>query len=186
MILGWLHGGTILSIREHGAKGRKALERHWQNGRSRTRCGTAWGGQPILTRWQNMPPVLVSRYANLSLLFADFHAKIIPWGHESLDFVELGFDESGGVEDDEDVDMYLPVKLDNSYYCRYIEPSFLSYMYDNFYNRSSIMRTAVVVAVQQPLGISYTTISHALIYNYCSRVEHCTAGVWPKRLAPRK
>ena len=54
----------------------------------------------------NMPPLSI--YANLSLLFARFHAKIIPWGHESQDFVELGFYESGGEEDeyDEDEDMY--------------------------------------------------------------------------------
>ena len=38
-------------------------------------------------------------YANLSLVFARFHAKIIPWGHNSQDFVQLGF--SGGEEDDE-------------------------------------------------------------------------------------
>ena len=37
-------------------------------------------------------------YANLSLLFARFHAKIIPWGHDSQDFVQLGF--SDGDEDD--------------------------------------------------------------------------------------
>ena len=42
-----------------------------------------------------------STYANLSLLFARFHAKIIPWGHDSQDFVELGFFESDGEEDDE-------------------------------------------------------------------------------------
>ena len=43
---------------------------------------------------------------NLALLFARFHAKIIPWGHDSQDFVQLGF--SGGEEDeyDEDEDMY--------------------------------------------------------------------------------
>ena len=39
-------------------------------------------------------------YANLSLLFARFHAKIIPWGHDSHDFVQLGL--SDGEEDDYD------------------------------------------------------------------------------------
>ena len=39
-------------------------------------------------------------YANLSLVFARFHAKIIPWGHHSQDFVELGFFESDGEEED--------------------------------------------------------------------------------------
>ena len=47
----------------------------------------------------NMPPVLIC-YCNLPLLFARFHAKIIPWGHDSQDFVQLGF--SGGEEDDYD------------------------------------------------------------------------------------
>jgi len=35
----------------------------------------------------NVPPVLI--YANLSLLFDRFHAKIIPWGPKSQNFVEL-------------------------------------------------------------------------------------------------
>ena len=30
-----------------------------------------------------------------------FHAKIIPWGHDSQDFVELGFFESDGEVGDE-------------------------------------------------------------------------------------
>ena len=54
-----------------------------------------------------MATCLQFSYANLSLLFARFHAKIIPWGHESQDFVDLGFVESGGEEDDEDEDMYM-------------------------------------------------------------------------------
>ena len=48
------------------------------------------------------PPMMATclqfSYANLSLLFARFHAKIIPWGHDSRDFVQLGF--SGGEEED--------------------------------------------------------------------------------------
>ena len=44
----------------------------------------------------NMPPVLIC-----SLLLTRFHAKIIRWGHDSQDFVELGFFESDGEEDDE-------------------------------------------------------------------------------------
>ena len=40
-------------------------------------------------------------YANLSLLFARYHAKIIPWGHKTADFVALGF---GNQESDEDED----------------------------------------------------------------------------------
>ena len=69
-------------------------------------------------------------YSNLSLLFARFHTRIIPWGHKSQDFVELGFYstvyESDGEEDHEDDDtVYVPyriqytVAIDNSYYCRY-------------------------------------------------------------------
>ena len=42
---------------------------------------------------------LYCTYANLSLLFARFHARTIPWGHDSQDYVQLGF--SGGEEDDE-------------------------------------------------------------------------------------
>ena len=48
-----------------------------------------------------MATCLQFSYANLSLVFARFHAKIIPWGHDSQDFVELGFFESDGEEDDE-------------------------------------------------------------------------------------
>ena len=47
----------------------------------------------------------VHSYANLSLLFARYHAKIIYWGHESPDFVALGFqgsDEDGYENDDEE------------------------------------------------------------------------------------
>ena len=41
-------------------------------------------------------------YANLSLLFARYHVKIIPWwDHKTADFVALGF---GNQESDEDED----------------------------------------------------------------------------------
>ena len=55
-----------------------------------------------LERTTNLNPMatcLQFSYANLSLLFARFHAKIIPWGHESQDFADLGFYESGGGEE---------------------------------------------------------------------------------------
>jgi hypothetical protein len=41
-------------------------------------------------------------YANLSLLFARYHAKIIPWGHKTADFVALGFQDSDEDDDEED------------------------------------------------------------------------------------
>ena len=59
-------------------------------------------GPYIPTIYRNpMATCLQFSYANLSLLFARFHAKIIPWGHDSQDFVELGFFENDGEEDDE-------------------------------------------------------------------------------------
>ena len=48
----------------------------------------------------NCPPQY--SYANLSLLFARYHAKIIPWGHKTADFVALGFQDSDEDEDEED------------------------------------------------------------------------------------
>jgi hypothetical protein len=48
-----------------------------------------------------MATALQYSYANLSLLFARYHAKIIPWGHKTADFVALGF---GNQESDEDED----------------------------------------------------------------------------------
>ena len=46
--------------------------------------------------------VLLYSYANLSLLFARYHAKIIPWGHKTADFVALGFQDSDEDEDEDD------------------------------------------------------------------------------------
>jgi hypothetical protein len=43
------------------------------------------------------------QYANLSLLFARYHAKIIPWGHKiPPDFVAVGFQDSDEDEDEDD------------------------------------------------------------------------------------
>ena len=59
-----------------------------------------WDSLGRTTNLNPMATCLQFSYANLSLLFARFHAKIIPWGHGSQDFVELGF--SGGEEEDYD------------------------------------------------------------------------------------
>jgi hypothetical protein len=48
-----------------------------------------------------MATALQYSYANLSLLFTCYHAKSIPWGHKTADFVALGF---GNQESDEDED----------------------------------------------------------------------------------
>jgi hypothetical protein len=48
-----------------------------------------------------MATALQYSYANLSLLFARYHAKFIPWDHKKADFVALGF---GFQESDEDED----------------------------------------------------------------------------------
>ena len=48
------------------------------------------------------PPPLQYSYANLSLLFARYHAKLIPWGHKTADFVALGFQDSDEDEDEDD------------------------------------------------------------------------------------
>ena len=60
-----------------------------------------WDSLGRTTNLNPMATCLQFSYAtNLSLLFAGFHAKIIPWGYDSQDFVQLGF--SGGEEDDND------------------------------------------------------------------------------------
>ena len=59
-----------------------------------------WDSLGRTTNLNPMATCLQFSYANLSLLFARFHAKIIPWGHGSQDFVELGFFESDGEEED--------------------------------------------------------------------------------------
>jgi hypothetical protein len=52
-----------------------------------------------------MATALQYSYANLSLLFARFHAKTIPWGrHKNTDFVALGFQGSDENEYEEYVD----------------------------------------------------------------------------------
>ena len=37
-----------------------------------------------------------------TLLFARYHAKFIPWGHKTADFVALGFQDSDEDEDEDD------------------------------------------------------------------------------------
>jgi hypothetical protein len=37
-----------------------------------------------------------------TVLFARYHAKIIPWGHKTADFVALGFQDSDEDEDEDD------------------------------------------------------------------------------------
>ena len=59
-----------------------------------------WDSLGRTTNLNPMATCLQFSYANLSLLFARFHAKIIPWGHGSQDFVKLGFFESDGEEED--------------------------------------------------------------------------------------
>ena len=61
-----------------------------------------WDSLGRTTNLNPMKTCLQFSYANLSLLFARFHAKIIPLGHDSQDSVQLGF--SGGEEDDYDED----------------------------------------------------------------------------------
>ena len=65
-----------------------------------------WDSLGRTTNLNPMATCLQFSYANLSLLFARFHAKIciIPWGHDSQDFVELGFYESDGEVGDEYVE----------------------------------------------------------------------------------
>ena len=61
-----------------------------------------WDSLGRTTNLNTTATCLQFSYANLSLLFARFHAKIMHWGHDSQDFVQLGF--SGGEEDDYDED----------------------------------------------------------------------------------
>ena len=49
-----------------------------------------------------MATALQYSYANLSLLVARYHTKIIPWGHKTADFVALGFQDSDEDEDEDD------------------------------------------------------------------------------------
>ena len=59
-----------------------------------------WDNLGRTTNLNPMATALQYSYANLSLLFVRYHAKIIPWG-KTADFVALGF---GNQESDEDED----------------------------------------------------------------------------------
>ena len=62
-----------------------------------------WDNLGRRTNLNPMATALQYSYANLSLLFARYHAKIIPWGHKTADFfVALGFQDSDEDEDEED------------------------------------------------------------------------------------
>ena len=56
--VGWLHGGTILSIRKHIPKGSKALERHDKTTEAGRGAGQL-GEDNQLKPDGNMPPVLI-------------------------------------------------------------------------------------------------------------------------------
>ena len=69
---------------------------------------SAFSELSTITNLNPMATCLQFSYADLSLLFARFHTKTIPWDHKSQDFVELGFFESDGEEydgEDEDTGM---------------------------------------------------------------------------------
>ena len=61
-----------------------------------------WDNLGRTTNLNPMATALQNPYANLSLLFARYHAKIIPWGHKTADFVALGFQDSDEEEDEDD------------------------------------------------------------------------------------
>jgi len=61
-----------------------------------------WDNLGRTTNLNPMATALQYSYANLSLLFARYHAKIIPWGHKTADFVALGFQDSDEDEDEDD------------------------------------------------------------------------------------
>ena len=63
-----------------------------------------WDNLGRTTNLNPMATALQYSYANLSLLFARYHAKIIPWGHKTADFVALGFQDSDEDEDEDDHD----------------------------------------------------------------------------------
>ena len=86
-------------IWEHSAEGGKAVERN----RKAAEAGRGVGQPGEDDQFKPaMATALQYSYANLSLLFARYHAKIIPWGHKTADFVALlGF---GNQESDEDED----------------------------------------------------------------------------------
>jgi hypothetical protein len=86
----------VLYCTVHSAGGGKAVERDRK---------TAEAGRGVRQPGEDdqiknpMTTVLQYSYANLSLLFAHYHSKIIPWGHKTADFAVLGF---GNQESDED------------------------------------------------------------------------------------
>ena len=58
-----------------------------------------------LGRTTNLNPMATApqySYANLSLLFARYHAKIIPWGHKTAGIVALGFGIQESEEDEDE------------------------------------------------------------------------------------
>ena len=61
-----------------------------------------WDNLGRTTNLNPMATALQYSYANLSLLFARYHAKFIPWGHKTADFVALGFQDSDEDEDEDD------------------------------------------------------------------------------------
>ena len=61
-----------------------------------------WDNLGRRTNLNPMATALQYSYANLSLLFARYHAKFIPWGHKTADFVALGFQDSDEDEDEDD------------------------------------------------------------------------------------
>ena len=65
-----------------------------------------WDNLGRTTNLNPMANALQYSYANLSLLFARYHDKIIPWGHKTVDFVALGFGNQESDEEDEDEDAH--------------------------------------------------------------------------------
>ena len=53
-----------------------------------------WDNLGRTTNLNSMATALQYSYANLALLFARYHAKIIPWGHKKTDFIALGLQGS--------------------------------------------------------------------------------------------
>ena len=76
-MFGWLHAGTVFCVWEHSAEGDKALER---DRKARQKQEEVWDNLKRATNVNLMATALQYSYANLSLLFARYHAKIIPCG----------------------------------------------------------------------------------------------------------
>ena len=60
----------------------------------RQKIREVWDNLGRTTNLNPMATALQYSYANLSLLFARYHTKFIPWGHKNPDYVELGFEEN--------------------------------------------------------------------------------------------